>query len=157
MDNVHSIMIAQIPDIVFLHGEAMNLYSNPLEPYWSNNRKKRPPFVPSVECVRGYVATWEIADGQLLLKEIQGSYKKLTLFLRKKRAAYSMKRLFPRGDRVKATWFSGRLRIPFGRMILFEDNGYDSRFEKEIIVTVEDGTVTRMVTLDNVNRTVVLS
>lgn len=148
-------MIAQIPDIVFLNGEAMSLYTNPLEQYWPLRGKKRPPFVLSFECVRGYVATWEITDGQLLLREIKGTFRRRKFFWRKRNVPYTMKRLFPRASRVKATWFSGRLRIPIGHMIMFVDKEYDSRFEKEIIATIEDGNVTRIVTLDNVNRTVV--
>ncbi|MBL7865579.1 MAG: hypothetical protein JNK10_11915 [Cyclobacteriaceae bacterium] len=148
-------MIAQIPDIIFLNGEAMSLYSNPLEDYWTITNRKRPPLIPSPDCVRGYVATWEISDDRLLLRDIKGTIRKRNFLLQRVKAPYTLKKLFSGRTPVMATWYSGRLRVPAGQMIRFEDNGYDSRFEKEVIVTVEDGRVTRMVTLDNINRTVV--
>jgi hypothetical protein len=57
-----------------------------------------------------------------------------------------------KNKRVKANWFSGKLRIPRGPMTVFENNEYGSRFEKEIIINVERGNITKMVTLDNVRR-----
>ena len=49
---------------------------------------------------------------------------------------------------VKATWFSGKIRIPIGNMTMFEDRGYDSRFEKEQIITINRGEIIKSVTLD---------
>ena len=64
---------------------------------------------------------------------------------------YTLKKLFGRSgnQEVKAVWYSGRLRIPEGKMTRFEDTDYESRFEQDIIITVEQGNIMRTVTLDN--------
>jgi len=143
-------MAAQLPDIIILNGVQMDLYSNPLEEYWINSKKKKPLFYKLISCQRGYVATWEVKDKQLFLKEVDGNFvKKVFLFARRK-AKYSIQQLFPksRGRMVKAEWFSGKLRIPSGPMTMYEHSGYQSRFESEIIVTVERGNVLKSVSLD---------
>ena len=146
-------MVAQLPDTILLNGLHQPLYSNPLEDYWALLRKKRPAFHPSPDCKRGYFALWEIRGNYLFLKEVDGVYYRKALFFWRKLARYSLKILFPKaGNRlVKATWYSGRLRIPQGKMTLYDED-YGSRFEQEIIVTIEKGMIKRMVTLDNMKR-----
>jgi len=80
-------MAAQLPDKVLLNGESQQLYSNPLEHYWIRLSKRRPAFFPLPNCRRGYVATWEVKDSQLYLKEIDGNYERTTFFLAKNQRA----------------------------------------------------------------------
>jgi hypothetical protein len=146
-------MAAQIPDKIVLNGAAEELYSNPLEQYWVRMDKKRPSFDPLPNCRRGYVATWEINGGELFLRSVDGNYERSTLFFGKESARFSMKVLFTKsfGRLVKATWYSGKLRIPQGKMTTWDED-YGSRFEQEIIITVEKGNVVKMVTLDYTKR-----
>ncbi len=96
---------------------------------------------------------WEIRGNQLFLKAVDGVYHRKALFFWKKLARYNLKILFPKAKNrlVKATWYSGRLRIPQGKMTLYDDD-YRSCFEQEVIVTIEKGVIKRMVTLDNMKR-----
>jgi len=143
-------MAAQLPDSIIINGSPMDLYSNPLEEYWVKTKKQRPHFYKLISCQRGYVATWEIKEMQLFLNEISGSYIKRILFFAHKKIRYSTVILFPRskGKPVKANWFTGKLRIPSGPMTMYEHSGYDSRFEKEIIITVDKGNILKTVSLD---------
>lgn len=143
-------MAAQLPDRIAFNGEQLELYSNPLEPYWNEKSKKRPALHRSDECKRGYIADWEVKDSELFIVAITGTYQKRFLFFGRKTAPYTLKALFPKSKQrpVKAVWFSGKLRIPHAKMTMFEDSGYDSRFEKEIIITIEKGKVLKVVTLD---------
>ena len=152
-------MAAQVPDRILLNSEDLDLYSNPLELYWINTGKKRPSFHVSPECKRGYIADWEIKDQELFLTAVSASFDKRFLIFGKKLAVYTLKTLFPRcrGRLVKAIWFSGKLRIPHGKMTMYEHQGYESRFEKEIIVTVEKGKVIKMVTLDFTQKTLIVN
>lgn len=146
-------MPAQLPDRILFNQEYCNLCTNPLESYWSASGKSRPRFVSRDECKRGYVATWEIRDNQLFLREIEGLIRRSFTLWGKPVVAYSLGKLFGRKKSlVKAVWFSGKLRIPLGKMFLFEDNGYDSRYEKEVIITVTRGDLNRIVTLDYTNQ-----
>ena len=147
-------MAAQLPDRILLNGEYLNLYSNPLELYWSSLQKKKPAFLVFPNCKRGYLADWEIRSEQLFLTGIEGTYKANFFFFKKSRR-YTLKTLFrsSKNKLVKAKWFSGKLRIPLGKMTLYQHAGYDSRFEKELIVTVDKGNVIKTVTLDFTKRT----
>ena len=151
-------MAAQLPDKVILDGATQHLYSNPLEHYWIRLDKKRPLFYPLPNCRRGYVATWVVKDNQLYLKDIDGNYEKTTLFFGKQATRYSLKTLFPKsGNRlVKANWFSGKLRVPQGKMTIYDED-YGSRFEQEIIITVDKGEIVKMVTIDYTKRVLVVN
>jgi len=144
-------MAAQLPDFIILNDVQMDLHTNPLEEYWAKfKKKKRPVFFKLISCQRGYVALWEVKDKQLFLKEVNGNFLKRFFFFGRKKARYSIQQLFPKskGKLVKAEWFSGKLRIPSGPMTMYEHHGYDSRFESEIIITVERGNILKTVSLD---------
>lgn len=151
-------MAAQLPDKILFSGELLDLYSNPLEQFWTNTKKVRPPFISSPECTRGYVAGWEIRNNKLLFTDIDGSYERNFIFFRKP-AKYSLRKLFPRSKNkpVRANWFSGKLRVPMGSMTMYEDSGYDSRFEKELIITIHEGEVVKMVTIDFKEKSLVIN
>ena len=151
-------MAAQIPDRISLHGEWLDLYSNPLEQYWIRTEKKRPSFYPLPDCKRGYIASWEIKRGRLFLNEVDGNFEKYSFFFGKRPARYSLKILFPKCDYklVQAIWFSGKLRVPQGKMTQYEHKAYDSRFEKELIITIERGEVLKTVTIDNHEKTAIV-
>jgi len=143
-------MPAQLPDKIIFNGVYHDLYSNPLEHYWIRNNKKRPPFNITPDCARGYVASWEINNNQLLLKAIKGEYRKWHVLFGREAEQFTIKNLFPKAKNraVKASWFSGKIRIPQGNMTSYDDHGYDSRFEKEIIISVEKGMVVKTVMID---------
>lgn len=142
-------MAAQLPDIVLLNGKVRDLYSNPLESYWEKTGRKRPNFKTQQNCNRGYVASWLIKGSNLVLTDITGIYYRSGLF-GKRESQITISRLFPKSksQAILANWFSGKLRIPDGNMTAYEHNSYNSRFEKEIIITVDKGQVIKMVTLD---------
>ena len=142
-------MAAQRGDIIYVNGEKMELFSNPLEDYWVRYKKRRPSFFSLDVLSRGYVATWEIRDAQLFLTALDGEIKKKSFLLGKRSVKCSLKTIFSKSKtEVKAVWFSGKLRIPRGNMTQFEDSGYNSRFERELIITIDKGEVIKMCTLD---------
>ena len=151
-------MAAQVPDKIFFDGEQLGLYSNPLEQFWTSAKKAKPPFISTPECSRGYVASWEIRNNKLLLKEVEGNYVRNFIFFRKP-ARYSLKKLFSRNKNkpVCANWFSGKLRVPIGNMIRYHHSGYDSRFEKEYIISVHEGEVVKVVTIDFKEKSLVIN
>ena len=86
----------------------------PLEDYFEKQGKK-PPFKGQLDCVRGYIATWEILEGVLYLKKVQDPGSNVE---------FSLKNLFPdfTGKAVKASWFSGAITIESGEsdLVLLE-------------------------------------
>lgn len=152
-------MAAQLPDIIFLESREMDLYSNPLEPLWEYSSKRKPDFKVSENCKRGYVAAWTIRDKQLLLTRITGKHYNKTLFFGTRLVDTTLKNIFPKSDDnlIHANWFTGKLRIPAGTMTQYEHHNYNSRFEKEIIITIDKGDVIKMVTLDYTQQKLVVN
>jgi hypothetical protein len=147
-------MAAQLPDCIIMQGEKFDLYSNPLEKYWELRNKSRPAFHVTPICKRGYIATWEICDKNLVLRSVDGNLEKRFFLFWRKTVRFTVKMLFSKAGTsgVKANWFSGKIRIPLGKRLLYVHNDYDSRFEKEMVITIDKGAVVRTVTLDNVQQ-----
>ena len=153
------IVSAQLPDRIFVLGKWLDLFTNPLEQYWSFVHKKKPSFVTRYNCTRGYVAKWDIKDNELYLLSIEGNYFRRNVFFQKKRIACTLNSIFKKRvyHPVKAFWFSGKLRIPQGKMLEYEHENYNSRFEKETIITVDKGNIIKSVTIDNKERELLIN
>lgn len=152
-------MAAQLPDIILLKNRKMELYTNPLEGHWLKMGKRKPNFKTTETCNRGYIATWLIDNNDLLLKQIDGEHYSSSFFFGNKLIETTLKKIFPKsgGHGVLANWYSGKLRIPAGHMTLYEHSNYNSRFEKEIIITIDKGRVLKMVTLDYTQQKLVVN
>lgn len=143
-------MAAQIPDILIMDGTKMDLYSNPLESYWEVYPKKRPAFQATESCKRGYLATWELHNHLLILRDIKGNVQRSNFIFWKKVIPYSWKMLFSKvqSNGVVASWFTGKIRIPQGNKLFYVHHAYDTRFEREIIITIDKGEAIKTVELD---------
>lgn len=152
-------MAAQLPDIIIIDGENHDLYSNPLEQYWMVNKINRPQFRTSGSCKRGYVATWELVDKFLVLKDIKGDYEKRFGWFWKRIRPCSLRTVLrkPFLKNPTATWFTGKIRIPKGNRIFYAHKGYESRFEQEIIITLSHGKVIKSIVLDYTHETLALA
>lgn len=148
------IVSAQLPDRILMQGKWFDLFTNPLEQYWTFTHKKRPAFCTRYNCSRGYVAKWDIKDNELYLLNIEGNYFRRNLLFQRKRIACTINSIFRKSayHAVKAFWYSGKLRIPQGKMLEYEHENYNSRFEKETIITVDKGNIVKSVTIDNKER-----
>ncbi len=148
---------AQAPDILIHDNKVLNLFSNPLESYYKNE-KDRPKFYiypheTSSGNWRGYVAIWEIDSDELFLRGLDswlcnsGTETEPPLCRKA-----DLKELF--GDkavknRVSATWFTGELRVPEGKQLTYVHMGYGSIYERDIIIKVEAGKITGQKVIDN--------
>ena len=91
-------------------------------------------------CWRGYVGTWKIDDNKLYLVDLKGYPDK---------ESTDLNYVFPNQDKVFASWFSDQIRIPTGKCLEYIHMGYASTYEKDIILTLENGVVVREVEVDN--------
>lgn len=135
-------MTAQISDVIYLDGKKRSLMSEPLEQYFETIGH-RPQFqAPHTGLWRGYIATWRIKFDQLFLSEIEGFFPSPRPML--------MKEIFPDADiPVKATWFSGKLVIPQGKLLQYEHIGFESIYQKETTIEVVQGDVVEINTVIN--------
>ena len=133
---------AQMPDLIIIEGQEHHLYSNPLEKYFGPDNP-RPKFRRwHTANWRGYVATWEIDGGVLYLKALRAKLPTGEMV--------GLEYLFPEHKgRVEATWFTGKLRVPQGKRLQYRHMGYQSVFERDLIITIEAGKVVDQQVLHN--------
>ena len=144
---------AQQPDVIHYEGKKYMLFTNPLESYFKED--ERPKFRISQGGIstgnwRGYVATWRVEDDTLYLVGLDSWICKDLRPENCKRA--DLKELFGdkfRDGKVKADWFTGDLRMPDGEQLRYVHMGYDSVYEREIILDVAAGKITGKQVIDN--------
>jgi len=129
-------------DIIVVDGHKYSMACEPLEDYW-DSENPRPEFKGiCTACWRGYVAKWEIDNKELYLIAIR-SFNENDIDL-------SVETIFPgSGGRVKATWFSGELRVPMGEMKRYVHMPYESVYEWDILMKVKDGEVIKSDFIEN--------
>jgi hypothetical protein len=99
-------MTPQSCDTILIDGKQYCLYSCPLNNYWTEKNPKPQIRIPITSNYRGYVAKWEIVDGFLYITD---------LLFRGIGNDYDLEYIFPGAvDKVKATWYTGELKIPLG-------------------------------------------
>lgn len=132
---------AQYPDKIFFEGKEYNLHSNPLESYFEKNPDKRPKGgVMSTALWRGYVATFEVRDSQLFVKDIQIQYWDTTDKKSHDTKWKSvMTEVFPDQNNAKVDWLSGLLVLPFGKLVNYVHMGYGSTYEKYFLLEIDKG------------------
>jgi hypothetical protein len=126
---------AQIFERILYEGEQRFMADEPLEAWFE--QKGRPAFrAINTALWRCYVGTWEIRDGRLFLLHIAANYEDGT--------PVTLADLFPehRDDApVAATWFTGRLRLPRGERLRYVHMGYESLYEEDLFLDVDQGVV----------------
>ena len=129
----------QFSEILYLDGQKHALEGLPLEQYYGPGNP-RPKFrAPNTATWRGYIATWEISRGVLSLKAIRAWIDGREV---------GLETLFPgQHGPVAATWFTGKLKVPHGK-ILKPAVPYPI-YEKYLLITVEKGRVVSQAVIDN--------
>ncbi len=136
---------AQYPDKIIYIGKEYDLHSNPLEEYFEKNPDKRPEGgIMSTALWRGYVATFEVKDSQLYLKDIEIQYHDTTS---KESYPYKWKsvisEVFPGQKVVKINWLTGLLAIPHGKLVNYVHMGYGSTYKNYILLEFNKGDLKR--------------
>ena len=90
------------------------------------------------------MATWKIENDYLyLVKVVEG-----TCSAKAKEIPISL--IFPgQQGPIKATWFTGTIRIPQGEQLQYVHMGYGSIYEKELILRLENGKLIDESIIDN--------
>ncbi|WP_431101912.1 hypothetical protein [Roseateles noduli] len=133
---------AQIPEEIVLDGRVEQLLTEPLNVILreDKNLDRLRPYVSEDVCSgawRGYRGTWAIDDGKLFLTAL------VTDPCSDKPRSVPLDVLFPLTvTRIPATWYSGSLVVPRGRMIEYVHMGYKSRYERYLLITIMKGVVT---------------
>jgi len=131
----------QIDDTLIYKGSKRYLQTYPLEQYFKKYPNKRPETKSSSTGLwRNYVATYEIRNNQLFLKDIQimqVNYKSTKLSYIYKSV---MNKVFPNNKNIKAIWFTGLMEVTYGKVIDIPNEPYGSvTFENYIIMEINNG------------------
>jgi hypothetical protein len=131
----YSIMTAQYTEKLRYDGGELSLCTHPLGDYFILAEIHPNLTAPSSALWRGYVGTWEVVDGRLYLVKLVGTLADGT--------AASVATFFPEyPDRVFAHWYTGTLRAPQGELLKYVHQGYGSKYESDLLITVASGVVT---------------
>jgi hypothetical protein len=133
----------QFSDILYLNGQKHSLDSLPLESHYGPENP-RPDFrAPNTATWRGYIATWEIDRDVLYLKSIQAWTDQ---------GKVGLEALFPgRKGPVPATWFTGKLKVPQGKIL--KPAVPHPIYGKYLLISVEKGRVVNQEVMDNPGET----
>jgi len=135
----------QMSEILMYEGKVKPLLSEPLEPYFNEQPHPR---LKNTTCNgistnnwRGYVGTWEIKENVLyLIKLVKGNCSGNP-------PEIPLTKIFPTQPApIKATWFSGTLKVPFGKSLY---SGL--MYEKELLFMVENGVIISKKLVNNSN------
>lgn len=135
---------AQVPDLLVLDGKEVPLNTNPLEPYLDANRQTVPRFPPgSTANWRGYVATFAIRNGVLIVDKVEVSRWETPTDGKApvRRVEDVVTQVFGGRDDVPATWYTGALVIPRGKLVNYVHMGYGSTYERYTVIRVRSGYV----------------
>lgn len=136
---------AQIPDKLIFENQEYLLHTNPMEGYIKKYPEKKPKnLVINTALYRGYVATFEIINNELFVKDIQiieneknpdgtppiGKWKSI------------IKEVFSTEESKKVDWFSGILVAPYGKIKKYVHTRYDSTYSKYLLFSAENGVIT---------------
>ena len=125
-------MTAQFREVLFYNGEELAMCNCPLNNFLRLSNCAKQFLCNCTALWRGYVGTWEIVDSRLYLIKISGEFVDGT--------PASLEAIFPGyPDRVFAHWYSGSLRIPFGKMVKYVHMGFGSVYESNLFLIIEKG------------------
>jgi len=128
---------AQHPDKIIYNDKEYDLQTNPLELFFEKYPDKFPKGVITSSALwRGYVATFEITDNHLMLKDIQ-----IRTFNEKEGLGWKsvIDEVFPEVSERKIDWFNGLLTLAYGEVINYVHMGYGSTYENYILIEIEKG------------------
>ncbi len=146
-------MTAQLSDSLRYEGEALRLFTLPLNTYWNmasaandsddDSPEKRRDFADmGTWCWRRHTASWAIEQGHLYLIGIHANYED--------GGEAMLEDFFPGyPNRVFAHWYSGQLRCSRGELLEYVHAGFGSRYEEDLLIDIDRGVVKDQHVIDN--------
>jgi len=124
-------MTPQIGEVFLMNQEQYFINEQPLHQYFITF--KNPPYFtpPSPTCWRGYYGKWELREDELYLINFRGYLDGFD--------EVDITYLFPRQDEVFASWFTGTIKVPQGKVIEWNKTLNASIHEEYLHLTFENG------------------
>ena len=136
---------AQQSEKIFINGKKYDMLSCPLERnsiiHEILEKIKPAKIVTNTSLWRGYVGYWSIKKNTLYLDSLQFEIEDLEA------GDFVIKTIIPKNESafsaykdnigIKASWFSGELRVIQGKLLMYVHMGFDSTFKIEKFLTVK--------------------
>ncbi len=142
-------MTAQAGERLLYKGEEIGMAAEPLNQHLIKNNIEF--YSIATNCWRGYYGQWEIVNNKLFLVGLRAYVK-----ANKEQAPYiknfrevGINFLFPGQSKVFANWFTGKIRIPKGKLLDYIHMGYASLYEKDLFLVFENGVLIKEYLVDN--------
>ncbi len=145
---------AQEGDILIWNGDTLAIFSNPLE-LRDDIDSLRPKLFGDQEasmntaCWRGYIAEWTLIENEIYLTNILSCNYYADSINSIKSDLETVFGAEYKNGKVKASWITGEILIPKGKLIHYVHSGYRSFFETELVLTFKDGILTNQKEYDN--------
>jgi hypothetical protein len=140
--SVQVMATAQMADKIIYKGNTYKLFSNPLAEYFQKFPERKPTSgITSTALWRGYVATFEIRDNQLFLKDIEIMKRDTTSEEFNTIWVSVLDEVVPDKKPLKIDWFTGLLIIPYGNIVNYVHMGYASTYENYILLEIDKGSL----------------
>jgi len=135
----------QTPDILIYKGKEYRLLNYLMETYFAKYPDKRPECeIISTGLYRGYIATFEIKDNQLFLKEIVIMDDKKDERGKTVSGWKSvLNEIFPNQEYIKVDWITGLLEVVSGEMDDWIKIWSTSDFDYYIVLEVDEGNLNK--------------
>lgn len=137
-------MTAQSMETIYIDGRKHWMATEPFSQYLETFEVYPNLAPPDTACWRGYYGKWKIKDNKLFLNALEGYIE-----VNGKMEEIDLNYFFPNQKEVFASWYSGEVRIPMGKEIQYVHMGYESLYEKDLIIHIEDGVVERKIEKKN--------
>lgn len=136
---------AQMSDRIIYKGKEYILRNNPLEEYFEKYPEKQPRGgVVSSALWRGYVATFEVRNDMLYLKDIEVMYQDTT-----SKESYNykwrsvLKEVVSDGKELAIDWMTALLEMPYGEKVEDGHIYYIPQYQNIMLLEVQNGIVKR--------------
>ncbi len=132
---------AQYPDKIIYKGKEYDIFSNPLETYFEKYPDKRPKDgINSSALWRRYVATFEIKNKQVFVKDIEIQHSNSVIDESHSANWRSvLNEVFPDKKNIKADWLNELIIIPHGKLVNYVHSGYSSVYSKYLLLEINKG------------------
>lgn len=128
-------MTAQIPDRILIEGVEHDLLATPLGAFLAHFEGAPRLVAPHTGNHRGHLAQWRVAGNQLLLDDVRGWLED--------GSEVGPDVVLPGVDLpLPATWVHGTLCVGMGPVVRYVHAGFESRYERELVLDVSGGRVT---------------
>ena len=141
----------QAGDILIWNGDTLSVFANPLELRNDIDSLRSKLFGEkeagiNTACWRGYIAEWTVIENEIYLTNIFScNYDDDGI----KCDLEDVFGTICKDGKVKATWMTGNIVIPKGKLIHYIHSGYDSFFETELVLTFKNGMLIEQKKYDN--------